>query len=148
MLEWDVIAAEHLETLGAAGKVAADAVRRGASSRYERFAEDGHAHELWSRWLITSKEGSVPAVLTTLAKALWRDVVGPRLACGYRLDFLIEHAPVVEVKAVERLLPVHEATSGRVSAGLLVNFQTDTIKCGLRRLTLESFFPSSRLPVL
>ena len=79
---------------------------------------------------------------------------GIQLACGYRLDFLVEHALVVEVKAVERLLPVHEAqllTYLRLTglpAGLLVNFHTDTIKRGLRRLTLKSPFPPSRLPVL
>jgi len=34
---------------------------------------------------------------------------GLRLDCGYRLDLLVSDRVVVEVKAVESLLPVHEA---------------------------------------
>src|SRR5712671_2349179 len=36
----------------------------------------------------------------------YRDV---QLECGYRIDFLIDRRLVLEVKSVERLLPVHEA---------------------------------------
>ncbi len=101
------------------------------------------AHELGLRGLDFDRQRPVPV-----------EYKGIQLACGYRLDFLVEHALVVEVKAVERLLPVHEAqllTYLRLTglpAGLLVNFHTDTIKRGLRRLTLKSPFPPSRLPVL
>jgi GxxExxY protein len=57
---------------------------------------------------------------------------------------VLEEKLVVEVKAVERLLPVHEAqvltylklTS--VPVGLLVNFHSETIRSGLRRLTLRA----------
>jgi len=34
---------------------------------------------------------------------------GVRLDCGYRIDLLVEEKVVVEVKSLERLLPVHEA---------------------------------------
>ena len=34
---------------------------------------------------------------------------GVQLDCGYRLDLLVEDAVVVELKAVEDILPVHEA---------------------------------------
>ena len=34
---------------------------------------------------------------------------GLRLDCGYRVDMLVADTVVVEVKAVERLAPVHEA---------------------------------------
>ena len=76
---------------------------------------------------------------------------GIALEHSYRVDFLVESALVVEVKAIDRLLPVHEAqviTYLRllgVETGLLVNFHSDTIKRGLRRLTLKSPFPPSRL---
>ena len=74
--------------------------------------------------------------------------------CGYRLDFIIEAELIVEIKAVERLLPVHEAQlltylklTG-LPAGLLVNFHTETLRHGLRRLTLnQKPFSPSRLPV-
>lgn len=67
---------------------------------------------------------------------------GVSLECGYRLDFVVNAELVVEVKAVERLLPVHVAQvigylrlTG-IRAGLLVNFHTETIQRGLRRLEL------------
>jgi GxxExxY protein len=34
---------------------------------------------------------------------------GLRLDCGYRLDWVVERKVVVEIKAVESLLPIHEA---------------------------------------
>lgn len=34
---------------------------------------------------------------------------GRRLDCGYRLDLLVESVVIVEVKAVEKLDPIHEA---------------------------------------
>jgi len=32
-----------------------------------------------------------------------------RLDCGYRMDLVVERTSIVEIKTVERLLPVHEA---------------------------------------
>ena len=74
---------------------------------------------------------------------------GLRLDCGYRLDLLVGRETVVEVKAVERLLPVHEAQvltylklTGLPTA-LLVNFNVPILKAGLRRLTYKG---PSKLP--
>jgi GxxExxY protein len=61
---------------------------------------------------------------------------------AYRLDFLVEETVVVEIKAVEALLEVHEAqvltylrfTGRRV--GLLLNFHSVTLTRGLKRLAL------------
>jgi GxxExxY protein len=77
------------------------------------------------------------------------------LDCGYRLDLVVESQIVVEVKAVERLSPVHEAQLltylklGGFEVGLLVNFSSALIKHGLRRITskTQKTFPPSRLPV-
>jgi GxxExxY protein len=69
---------------------------------------------------------------------------GVALEWGYRVDFLVAHALVVEIKAVERLLPVHEAqviTHLRLlgtRTGLLVNFHAETLRRGIRRLSLRS----------
>lgn len=67
---------------------------------------------------------------------------GMRLDCGYRIDLTIEEDLLLEVKAVERLLPIHEAQiltylrmSGR-KIGLLMNFNAATLKEGLRRFVL------------
>jgi GxxExxY protein len=65
---------------------------------------------------------------------------GLRLDCGYRMDLVVEDAVIVELKAVEHLLPVHSAQlltylklSGR-KVGLLMNFNEPVLRNGLRRV--------------
>ena len=64
---------------------------------------------------------------------------GVELDQGYRLDFVVGGRLVLELKAVEHLLPVHEAqiiTYLRLTGlpvGLLINFHASTLKAGLRR---------------
>ena len=61
--------------------------------------------------------------------------------CAYRLDLVIESQVLVELKAVDELLPLHNAqviTYLRLAAlpiGLLVNFNVPYLRQGLRRLT-------------
>ena len=65
---------------------------------------------------------------------------GLLLEASYRLDLLVEDLVIVELKSVERLEPIHQAqllTYLRVSRrwlGLLLNFNTDMLRKGLRRL--------------
>jgi GxxExxY protein len=61
---------------------------------------------------------------------------------AYRLDVLVDGRLIVEIKAVEKILPVHEAQvltylrlSGR-RLGLLINFNVPLIKDGIKRLAL------------
>ena len=67
---------------------------------------------------------------------------GHRLTSTYRIDLLIEKQLIVEVKAVERMVPVHEAqvrTYLRLSgirAGLLLNFCVPVMKDGIRRINV------------
>jgi len=67
---------------------------------------------------------------------------GMQLDCGYRLDLLVADQVVVEVKAVERLLPIHDAQLltylklGGWKAGLLINFNESVLKKGIRRRVL------------
>jgi GxxExxY protein len=62
-----------------------------------------------------------------------------KLEEGYRLDLLVEGKIVVELKAVEKLTPIHDAimlTYLRLSEckiGLLINFNVPVLKDGLRR---------------
>ncbi|MCC7147037.1 MAG: GxxExxY protein [Phycisphaeraceae bacterium] len=65
---------------------------------------------------------------------------GLRLDCGYRLDVLVEDRLIVEIKAVERILPIHVAQvisylklSGH-RLGLLINFNVRLLKDGIRRI--------------
>ena len=77
------------------------------------------------------------------------------LDCGYRLDLVVEESILLELKAVERLLPIHEAQGitylrlSRLPVGLLVNFNATILRNALRRLTPNhpKSFRSSGLPV-
>ena len=68
---------------------------------------------------------------------------GIKLNCGYRLDLLVENRVVVEIKAVEKINPIHEAQLltylrlGEWEAGLLINFNTLRLKDGIRRKVLN-----------
>ncbi|HKD23833.1 MAG TPA: GxxExxY protein [Rhizomicrobium sp.] len=65
-----------------------------------------------------------------------------RLDCGYRLDIVVEGCVLIELKAIDRLMPIHEAqilTYLRLSGirkGLLMNFNEAVLKDGLRRFVL------------
>jgi GxxExxY protein len=67
---------------------------------------------------------------------------GVTLEMGYRLDLVVENQVVVELKTVERLLPIHEAQlltylklSG-LRTGLLLNFNSAVLKNGIKRMVL------------
>lgn len=73
-------------------------------------------------------------------RALPVEYKGLQLDCGYRLDLLADGKVVVELKAVEALLPIHEAQLltylrlGGWKVGLLINFNVPLLKQGIRRL--------------
>jgi GxxExxY protein len=77
------------------------------------------------------RQAALPLVYDTL-----------RVNGGYRVDMIVERAVIVEVKAVEHIVPLHQAqllTYLRLSGcrvGLLMNFNCVTLKDGLRRLVL------------
>jgi len=67
---------------------------------------------------------------------------GIELDCAYRIDFLIQDRMVVELKAVDQILPIHLAQlltymklSG-IRAGLLMNFNVKRLADGIRRMVL------------
>lgn len=67
---------------------------------------------------------------------------GIRLDCGYRLDFLVRDELVVELKSVEKTLPIHEAQllsylklAGK-HVGLLINFNERLLKDGVKRMVM------------
>jgi GxxExxY protein len=69
----------------------------------------------------------------------YRDV---RLDCGFRIDLLVENRLIVELKAVEKLAPVHIAQMitylklSRCTLGLILNFNVALMKEGIRRVVL------------
>jgi GxxExxY protein len=65
---------------------------------------------------------------------------GIKIDVGYRVDLLVEDAVIVELKAVETLLPIHQAQllsylklSGK-RVGLLINFNVLHLKNGIKRM--------------
>ena len=92
--------------------------------------------ELVQRGLKVEQQKPLPVV--------YREV---KLDCGYRLDLLVEEAVIVEVKAVDRLMAIHQAQllsylrlSG-CKVGLLLNFNVKVLKDGIRRVVNN--FPDS-----
>ena len=62
------------------------------------------------------------------------------LDVGYRVDILVEDSIIVELKAVEKIIPIHEAQlvsylklSGR-KLGLIINFNVLLLKDGIKRM--------------
>ena len=94
------------------------------------------AYELRRRGLRVEQQKELPLK--------YRDVL---LDCGYRLDLLVEDSVIVEVKAIEALLPLHQAqlmsylrlTNCRL--GLIINFNVTQLTRGIKRVVNE--FPVS-----
>ena len=65
-----------------------------------------------------------------------------KLDCGYRIDLLADDRLIVELKSVEQLLTIHQAQVltymklAGVSVGLLINFNVDVLRKGVRRFVL------------
>jgi GxxExxY protein len=65
-----------------------------------------------------------------------------QLDCGFRLDIVVEGAVVIEIKSVEKVLPIHEAQIltymklAGIKTGLLINFNERLLKDGLKRFVL------------
>jgi GxxExxY protein len=69
---------------------------------------------------------------------------GVKLDCGYRSDVMIEDSLLLELKAVDALLPIHEAQllsclklTG-LNVGLLINFNVELLRDGIRRRVMNS----------
>ena len=72
---------------------------------------------------------------------------GVKMGVGFRLDMLVEDTAVLELKAVEAVLPVHKSQllsylrlSGK-PVGLLINFNVCHLKDGIHRLINSSGSP-------
>jgi GxxExxY protein len=88
-------------------------------------------YELTNRGFDVKQQVQVPLIYKDL-----------QFDCGFRIDLLVNDQVVVELKAIEVVLPIHLAqlltylkiTKHRV--GLLINFNQTKIKNGIHRLAL------------
>jgi GxxExxY protein len=97
-------------------------------SAYEEYL----AHEMRLRGLAFQRQVALPVAYK-----------GVKLDCGYRLDFLVENAVVLELKAVDGLQAIHEAQVltylklGGWTVGLLINFNVPVLRNGIKRIVLN-----------
>jgi GxxExxY protein len=89
------------------------------------------AHELKRRGLHVAQQVSLPILYE-----------GLRIEGGLRIDMIAEDQVIVELKAVDQMLPVHAAQvltylklSGK-RLGLLINFNVPILKSGIKRFAL------------
>ena len=67
---------------------------------------------------------------------------GIELDCGYRMDVVVSNELIVELKACDSLLPIHEAQLltylklTKTKLGLLINFNVPLLKNGIKRFAL------------
>lgn len=86
-------------------------------------------HELRKREIKVFSQVALPVVYD-----------GVEIDIGYRLDLLVEGMVIVELKAVERLIPIHEAQLlsylklSSCKLGLLINFHVLHLKDGIKRM--------------
>jgi len=64
------------------------------------------------------------------------------LDCGYRLDVVAENCVIVELKTVDKILPIHEAQLltylrlAGIRTGLILNFNVPVLRQGIKRMVL------------
>jgi GxxExxY protein len=110
--------------IGAAIEVHRELGPGALESSYERCL----AWELADRGLRFERQPELPVIYK-----------GKRLDCGYRLDLVVEKQVVIEIKAVEKLLPIHTAQLmtylrlGNFPVSLLINFNVVRLVDGLVR---------------
>ena len=97
----------------------------------ESAYEECLCHELELREIPYERQKELPIE--------YKDVT---LDCGYRLDVVVTNRLILELKACERLEPIHEAQlltylklTG-IKVGLLINFNVPMLRQGIKRLAM------------
>ena len=89
------------------------------------------AHELSAAAIPFKLEQSIPV-----------NYKGTLLDCGFRADIVVDDTLIIELKSVQKLLPIHEAQLltymklAKIKTGLLMNFNVQMLRDGLKRLVL------------
>jgi GxxExxY protein len=113
------------EIIGAAMKVHSKLGPGLLESAYEACLE----YELKKRGFKVERQKALPVV--------YEDV---ELDCGYRIDLLVGNSVIVELKAIEKLQPIHDAQLlsylklADLQVGLLINFHVVHLREGIKRL--------------
>lgn len=89
------------------------------------------AYELIKEGLVVERQKALPVVYDNI-----------QLEAGYRIDLLVGHSVILELKSVAEIAPIHQAQlmtylklSG-LKLGLLLNFNVQDMKRGIKRIIL------------
>ncbi len=94
----------------------------------ESAYEECLCHELSTRNLPFQRQVPLPVCYKKI-----------KLDCGYRIDILVGNTVVLELKSIEKILPIHEAQLitylklSNMPVGLLINFNVPLLKDGILR---------------
>ena len=106
----------------------------------ESAYEECVAYELKLRGLHFQRQIPLPVIYKAV-----------KMECGYRMDFVVKHLIVLELKTVEKILPIHEAQLltylklTDIRLGLLLNFNVPVLKESIKRLPTSSKIPNLKL---
>ncbi len=98
---------------------------------YEKVYEDCLCHELVKR--------NINFVRQKPITAHYEDLI---IASAFKVDLLVEDSVIVELKSIERCLPIHDCQIitymrlAKVNVGLLINFNVPLIKDGIKRFKI------------
>ena len=108
----------------------------------ESVYEKALAHELSLRGLKICTQVEVPVLYK-----------GLHLGTGFRLDMLVENTVIVELKAIEKIQPIHVAQLltylklQNLELGLLLNFNLTTMREGIKRVVNNFHHSASSAPL-
>jgi GxxExxY protein len=116
---------------GAVIAAAIEAHRLPGPGLLESIYQRALGHEMHLRGMVFQSQQSVPV-----------NYKGVSLGDDLRLNFVVADQLIIELKAVEKLLPIHEAQlitylklTG-LHVGLLINFNVRLLKEGIKRIVL------------
>jgi GxxExxY protein len=88
-------------------------------------------HELFTKSIEFKRQVPIPILYK-----------GVKLNCGFRADLLIQDKIIIEIKSIDKLASIHRAQIisymmiVRAPFGLLINFNVELLKTGLRKFVL------------
>jgi GxxExxY protein len=112
----------------------------GCAIEVHRWLGPGLLESAYSRCL--AQELTAAGIAFETEKPIGVAYKGMQIDCGFRLDIWVENILIVEIKAIEKLQPIHRAhlltymKMTKSSIGLLINFNSRVLKDGLVRLAL------------
>lgn len=112
----------------------------GAAIEVHRFLGPGLLEHTYQQCL--AHELKLNSIQFNMEWPLPVEYKGTRLDCGYRVDLFVEGQVIVELKAVEELLGIHEAQLltymklADVEQGFLINFNVKRLKDGLKSFVI------------